>query len=122
MDGLHCAAMSSLFCRVSGQGRGAAFVLFAEPASADAAIEGLHNKRILPPLKTFLQVKHADGEVPPFGDPKLFVGMIPFRATEEDVRDVFQQYGTLVEVTVLHKRSGQRQGVLVLQQAVRTIY
>uniref|UniRef100_A0A7S4FFN2 RRM domain-containing protein n=1 Tax=Eutreptiella gymnastica TaxID=73025 RepID=A0A7S4FFN2_9EUGL len=96
--------------RVSGQGRGAAFVLFAEPASADAAIEGLHNKRILPPLKTFLQVKHADGEVPPFGDPKLFVGMIPFRATEEDVRDVFQQYGTLVEVTVLHKRSGQRQG------------
>ena len=84
---------------------------FSSPEEANAAIEGLNGKRVMPPMKTFMQVKHADGEVPPLGEPKLFVGMIPYRATEEDVRTVFEPYGTPVEVTVLHKGSGQSQGV-----------
>lgn len=96
--------------KLSGQGRGAAFVLFTTSQEADAAIEGVHGKRCMAPMKTYMQVKHADGELPPMGEPKLFVGMIPFRATEEDVRGVFAEYGTIVEATVLHKGSGQSQG------------
>jgi len=64
-------------------------------------------------MKNYLQVKHADGEVPPLGEPKLFVGMIPFRATDEEVRNVFQQFGKIAELTILHKSSGQSQGVSI---------
>eukprot|EP00667_Euglena_gracilis_P005942 EG_transcript_5985 len=96
--------------RLSGQGKGAAFVMFSNRQEADAAIDALHNKRCIPPMKTFLQVRHADGEVPPQGEPKLFVGMIPFRATEDEVRTVFQPFGPITEVTILHKASGQSQG------------
>jgi len=96
--------------KLTGQAKGAAFVLFDRPEEADAAIDGLHNKRTIPPMKNYLQVKHADGEVPPLGEPKLFVGMIPFRATDEEVRNVFQQFGKIAELTILHKSSGQSQG------------
>ncbi|KAL8140359.1 hypothetical protein V2J09_006380 [Rumex salicifolius] len=43
---------------------------------------------------------------------KLFVGSVPKTATEEDIRPLFEEHGTVIEVTLIKdKRTGQQQAI-----------
>ena len=43
-------------------------------------------------------------------DNKLFVGQLPYSATEDEIRELFVQYGALREVILLKKSDGSSQG------------
>ncbi|KAF3776439.1 Flowering time control protein [Nymphaea thermarum] len=50
---------------------------------------------------------------------KLFVGSVPRTAREEEIRPLFEEHGNVLEVALIKdKRTGQQQGLLVLQVAV----
>lgn len=93
----------------TGEHRGCAFVTFETKEGADSAIQTLHNKKVLPPARRPVQVKYADSENEiqtkcedgDSSDFKLFVGMVPKTAEEEDLRDVFDSYGELEYITIL---------------------
>ena len=49
---------------------------------------------------------------------KLYVGNLSFNATEDDVKPLFQKYGTVVEVNLVRDRySGQSKGFAFVQMA-----
>ena len=97
-----------IFDKTTGQGKGAAFVVFREPGAALAAVQSLHNKKQLGGMATRMQVRLAEGEVDADKDVKLFVGQIPLTANEEDLRPHFEQYGNLLEVALLMKDGKSR--------------
>jgi len=112
--------------RQTGESRGCAFVTYDNADSAELAIETLHGKQTLPGMSSPIQVKYAQGQSerpmapPPEGlgmaalegmtEYKLFVGMLPRSATEEDLRMVFQPYGKLIEIVVLREPDGTSKG------------
>jgi len=97
--------------RFTQQSRGCGFVTFADPSSAAAAIAALHNKHTLPPATHPVQVKYADSDKEKTAkEHKLFVGMIPKQATEEDVRQLFSQHGSVLEVHILKSPDGTSRG------------
>jgi RNA recognition motif-containing protein len=94
--------------KATGESKGAAFVTYTSTAEADLAIKSLDKLRVIPPMKNPIQVKHAEGEVA-IRESKLFVGMLPYTTTEEDLRSVFSLYGTPTEVALIMK-NGQSSG------------
>jgi len=58
-----------------------------------------------------MQVKYADEELKKAeSEHKLFIGMVPKSATEEQLRGIFDQYGPIQELTILHGPDGISKG------------
>jgi len=90
--------------KASGEHRGCAFVKFATKEEADAAIAGLHGQTTLPGMSNPIQVKFANQQgasvnSQPFQ--KLFVGMVPPSLGAEELQEVFEPYGTVVETFII---------------------
>lgn len=86
---------------------------------ADKAIRMLHNIKVVDNQLGPIQVKYANGEAERLGLPvenanpgvdigKLFVGSLPRGVNEQQVRDIFEQYGSIEEI-VLMKDAGTGQ-------------
>jgi RNA recognition motif-containing protein len=96
--------------RETQEGRGAGFVIFSGASACERAIQALDGQLVLPNMRRPLQVRYADGEVPPpAGDPKLFVGMVTREATEEDIHNVFAPFGHIEDIFLI-KKDGQATG------------
>uniref|UniRef100_A0A7S4LI43 RRM domain-containing protein n=1 Tax=Eutreptiella gymnastica TaxID=73025 RepID=A0A7S4LI43_9EUGL len=95
--------------RATQESKGAGFVIYSNASDAEKAIQGLHGNKIIAPMKNPMQVKYAEGEAPPAGEPKLFVGMIGKSTPETDVRNLFAMYGNIIEVAIIQKQ-GQSTG------------
>ncbi|KAI4329748.1 hypothetical protein MLD38_028096 [Melastoma candidum] len=80
--------------------RGCCFVVCPSRKEADKAIEAFHNKQTLPGASSPLQVKYADGELERL-EHKLFVGMLPKNVTEDEVSEVFSEYGNIKDLHIL---------------------
>ncbi|KAJ4453698.1 putative RNA-binding protein BRN1 [Paratrimastix pyriformis] len=95
--------------KMSGQSKGCAFVVYSTKAEADNCMAGLHMKVTLPGAASLIQVKYAESGGQP-ADFKLFVGMLPRTASEEDVRPVFSQFGSITEIAIIRGPGGESRG------------
>lgn len=97
---------------------GCAFIIFENKLSAENAINWLHNKTTLFPCKFPLQVKYADGELERM-EHKLFIGMVPRTATEEDLRQLFAPFGQIDHLGILYGPGNVSKGCAFLRYATR---
>eukprot|EP01036_Dinobryon_divergens_P028082 gene28082-36971_t len=88
--------------------KGCAFVTFTFPEAAERAVEQLHDKVKLPHSHNALQVRIAETQVE--RENKIFVGMLPKTATENDLTNTFSVYGELREVHVIRGPEGGSKG------------
>uniref|UniRef100_A0A915PQQ2 RRM domain-containing protein n=1 Tax=Setaria digitata TaxID=48799 RepID=A0A915PQQ2_9BILA len=95
--------------KVTQTSRGCCFVTYYKRADAIAAQAALHNIRVLPQMYHPVQMKPADIENRN-GERKLFVGMLNKKLTEDDVRDMFAQFGHIEDCTVLKDSEGKSRG------------
>jgi len=99
--------------RRSGMHQGCCFVKYAALASAQIAIQVLHNQRSLSPLRNPLQVRLADsgGNGADRGqtnaENKLFIGGVPVGCGDKELRMLFSNYGEVQDVYILASKSPQ---------------
>ncbi|CAE7926724.1 CELF4, partial [Symbiodinium sp. KB8] len=125
--------------RDTGDSRGCGFITFADKASADAAMAALDKQHTWPGMRNPMTVApaHTDrerqsrapqpppaqayhhhgpggfmGGPPPMdgGPAKLFVGMMPFSTTEQEMQGVFGVFGQIQNAVVLTKPDGSSKG------------
>lgn len=100
----------------TGQHRGCAFVTFLHATDSNAAIEDLHDKHTLPRGRRPMQIRPASE---PTEANKLFVGMIPRTATEQDLREIFLPFGEIHAVYMIRSNDGARKGCAFVKFARR---
>lgn len=97
----------------TNQSRGCCFVTFFTRKAALQAQDALHNVRTLPNMHNPIQMKPADNENRQ--ERKIFVGMLSKKYSENDVRQMFAQFGNIEECLVLRDANafsrGERRGV-----------
>eukprot|EP00293_Proteomonas_sulcata_P004201 CAMPEP_0184317374 /NCGR_PEP_ID=MMETSP1049-20130417/96202_1 /TAXON_ID=77928 /ORGANISM="Proteomonas sulcata, Strain CCMP704" /LENGTH=211 /DNA_ID=CAMNT_0026636739 /DNA_START=919 /DNA_END=1551 /DNA_ORIENTATION=+ len=82
---------------------GCCFVLFSKRQQALDAIKALHGKHVMPGMQNSVQISFAKGEEERM-DAKLFVGMLSKSQTEEDVRQMFVDFGEVEEVYLMKEK------------------
>ncbi|CAG9532172.1 unnamed protein product [Cercopithifilaria johnstoni] len=114
--------------KVTQASRGCCFVTYYKRADAIAAQAALHNIRVLPQMYHPVQMKPADIENR--NERKLFVGMLNKKLTEDDVREMFAQFGHIEDCTVLKDSEGKSRGCAFVtfahrscaQQAIKQVH
>merc|ERR1719458_1829142 len=92
----------------TGVSRGCCFVTYFNRRDALEAQNKLHNVKTLPGMHHPLQMKPADTENR--NERKLFIGMVCKKMGEEDIRQMFDKFGPVEEVTVLRDDQGVSRG------------
>uniref|UniRef100_H2Z5H2 RRM domain-containing protein n=1 Tax=Ciona savignyi TaxID=51511 RepID=H2Z5H2_CIOSA len=108
--------LSVLRDKYTGMHKGCAFLTYAHKTAAMNAQNSLHERKTLPGMNHPIQVKPAD-TVSKGEDRKLFVGMLGKRQNEEDVRVLFEPFGTIEECTILRTPEGQSKGCAFVKLA-----
>jgi CUG-BP- and ETR3-like factor len=90
--------------RHTGVHRGCAFVTYWSAVDAERAREALHDKFTFPGAKRAAQVKPAEPSAT--SENKLFIGMLPRESGEEEVRELFSQFGEIREVYMIRNNDG----------------
>lgn len=101
--------LSILRDKINMSHKGCAFVTYCSKASAELAQQELHDKTVLPGMTRPVQVKPA-GTDARSELRKVFVGMLSKTVQEDEVRAMFQEYGSVEEVTVLRDKEGNSKG------------
>lgn len=94
--------------KATGASKGCCFVTFFTRKAALQAQDALHNVKTLNGMHHPIQMKPADSENR--NERKLFVGMLSKKLCENDVRALFNGYGTIEECTVLRDPAGNSRG------------
>ncbi|XP_050498713.1 CUGBP Elav-like family member 1 isoform X1 [Diabrotica virgifera virgifera] len=94
--------------KATGASKGCCFVTFFTRKAALLAQDALHNVKTLNGMHHPIQMKPADSENR--NERKLFVGMLSKKLCENDVRALFNGYGTIEECTVLRDPAGNSRG------------
>ncbi|XP_055840193.1 CUGBP Elav-like family member 2 isoform X2 [Episyrphus balteatus] len=94
--------------KATGISKGCCFVTYFARKSALRAQDALHNVKTLNGMYHPIQMKPADSENR--NERKLFVGMLNKKLNENEVRKLFEPFGTIEECTVLRDQNGQSKG------------
>ncbi|OXB71083.1 UNVERIFIED_CONTAM: hypothetical protein H355_010463 [Colinus virginianus] len=95
--------------KYTGMHKGCAFLTYCARESALKAQSALHEQKTLPGGRTFVPI--PESPAPSWlEDRKLFVGMLSKQQADEDVRKMFEPFGTIDECTVLRGPDGTSKG------------